>query len=333
MSSIDFVILWVDDNDPLWRKKRDYYKKQMGITLKTKERYRSWDNLQYLFRGIEKYASWVNKIFLVTDNQVPEWLDTANPKIRIVDHTEIIDYKYLPVFNSSAIELNVHKIVGLADKFVYFNDDNFITDFVDKDDFFINDVPKDTAALKLIVPEYRNQFNINIYNNVSIINNEFSLRKTLLKNPRWFDIRNGKLTLDTILLSVWRNFTGFYDPHIPLAFNKQTFYDVWNIYEDRLNETVGNKFRTSSDYTCWLFRYWQLASNNFQQRSHRFGNLYSLGSFSTAEECAQDIMNHKYKVICANDNENLHESDFEIVKNTVNTALQNILPESCSFEI
>ena len=121
---IDFVLPWVDGNDPKWLKEKNKYITYKGDS--NINRYRDFDNLKYLFRGIEKYASWVNKIFFVTWGHIPKWLNTNNEKIRIVKHDEFIPKEYLPTFNSNVIELNLHRIQDLSEHFVLFNDDVFI---------------------------------------------------------------------------------------------------------------------------------------------------------------------------------------------------------------
>ena len=84
---IDLVHLWVNGNDPKWQAKRDAC---IGRPTERQEnckgRYADSGELKYSLRSIEKYAPWIRKIFIVTDDQTPEWLDTTNPKIRVVDH-------------------------------------------------------------------------------------------------------------------------------------------------------------------------------------------------------------------------------------------------------
>ena len=70
------------------------------------------------------YAPWVRSIFIVTNGQIPAWLNRNNPKVSIISHSEIFAHSYdLPCFNSNAIEANIHKIKNLSTKFIYFNDD------------------------------------------------------------------------------------------------------------------------------------------------------------------------------------------------------------------
>ena len=89
-SDIDFILYWVDSNDVNWQNKKSKY------TIKKTEdgsvsRYRDWDNLKYWFRAVAKFAPWVRKVYLVTDNQKPEWLNLQNDSLVLVDHKDFID--------------------------------------------------------------------------------------------------------------------------------------------------------------------------------------------------------------------------------------------------
>ena len=140
MVDIDFVYLWVDGNDPKWIAKRNACIGEPSKDEKNcKGRYESNDELKYSLRSLEKYAPWIRKIFIVTDNQVPEWLDTTHPKIQIVDHTEILPAECLPCFNSVIIEHHLHKIPGLSEHFLYGNDDMYFNKPVTPDTFFAKD--------------------------------------------------------------------------------------------------------------------------------------------------------------------------------------------------
>ena len=68
----------------------------------------------------------------------PSWLNVANEKIVVVKHEDFIPKEYLPTFNSHTIELNLHRIKGLSEYFIYFNDDTFILDKLQEKDFFKN---------------------------------------------------------------------------------------------------------------------------------------------------------------------------------------------------
>lgn len=116
---IDLVYLWVDGNDPVWQAKRNAF---IGETndnspINCKGRYANNDELKYSLRSVKTYAPWIRKIFIVTDNQTPDWLDTSNPKIKIIDHKDIIPAESLPCFNSSLLEHFLYRIPDLSEHF------------------------------------------------------------------------------------------------------------------------------------------------------------------------------------------------------------------------
>lgn len=138
---VDIVYLWVDGNDPVWQAKRNAFmgKRDENSPTSCKGRHANNDELKYSLRALEMYAPWIRKIFIVTDGQTPEWLETLNPKVRIVDLTEIMPTECLPCFNSSLIEKFFHNIPGLAEHFLYANDDMLINKEVTANDFFTPD--------------------------------------------------------------------------------------------------------------------------------------------------------------------------------------------------
>jgi len=120
---IDVVYTWVDGNDPVWKAKKNKLKDDGSFNA----RFVSINELKYSLRSLYKYAPWVNKIYIVVDDdQVPSFVNEKNPKIKIIKHSEIMDPSHLPVFNSVAIEANIHHIPGLSENFLYFNDDMFL---------------------------------------------------------------------------------------------------------------------------------------------------------------------------------------------------------------
>ena len=84
---IDLVYLWVDGNDPKWQEEKEKWQEKLGIgSSRSADMCRFIDNeeLRYSLRSVEMNAPWINKIFIVTNGQVPKWLDANHPKIRIV---------------------------------------------------------------------------------------------------------------------------------------------------------------------------------------------------------------------------------------------------------
>ena len=208
---IDFVITWVDGNDKNWIKERALYLGEFGD--KRNVRYRDWDLLRYWFRGVEKFAPWVNKIHFVTYGHLPEWLNTNHPNLNIVKHEDFIPKQYLPTFNSHTIELNFHRIKGLSEKFVYFNDDMYLINKSNPEDFFRNNLPCDAAVLGCICPQDDVVSNV-IFNNVVILNKYFV--KTDLTIKKWNYVLNlnyANHLIRAMLLYPFGNFAGFYDYH------------------------------------------------------------------------------------------------------------------------
>lgn len=141
---VDLVYTWVDGNDPAWNEKRNRYMPERPTTGSipnhiSDARWRDNNELVYSLRSVERYAPWVNRIYIVTDGQSPKWLNTKHPKIRIIDHSEILPADALPVFSSHAIESCIYRIPGLSEHFVYGNDDTFFGAPTTRDDFFSAD--------------------------------------------------------------------------------------------------------------------------------------------------------------------------------------------------
>jgi hypothetical protein len=126
---VDIVYTWVDGDDPAWLRRRDEHVRaagQLAADALDPARTKNRDELRYSLRSVAMYANWVRHIWLVTDRQVPPWLVADHPRLTVVDHREIFsDPGALPTFNSHAIESQLHHINGLAENFIYLNDDVF----------------------------------------------------------------------------------------------------------------------------------------------------------------------------------------------------------------
>lgn len=137
---IDLVYTWVDGADSQWQARKAAYEPDHGlhnVSAVHNARFLSRDELRYSLRSVAMYASWVRRIHIVTDAQLPDWLDTEHPKIRVVDHRDIFtDLSVLPVFNSHAIESQLHHLDGLAEHYLYLNDDMLFGRLVEPELFF-----------------------------------------------------------------------------------------------------------------------------------------------------------------------------------------------------
>lgn len=329
MEKIDFVITWVDSNDPIWQKEFNTYLPQNHCMNDIRiERYRNWDNLRYWFRSVEQFAPWVNKIHFITNGQIPDWLNLQAPKLNFVKHSDYIPTEYLPTFSSRPIILNLHRIEELAEHFVYFDDDCFLLDKVEPERFFRKGLPCDMAAFNVLSSSCF--FMHMVFNNLCVINSSFKKHEMLRKNFwKWFSPQAGNKLLRTFLLLPWRNFTGFYDHHLPQGYLKSTFEEVWERHEDILFRTTASRFRSITDVTPWVLRYWQLAKGDFVPLNVNRDGINSLISDDSLDKIVRIVENQKKKIICFNEND---ETPFEAAKEQINAAFQKILPEKSSFE-
>lgn len=326
---IDFVVPWVDDRDPVWREKKEKYTGKGYSEGNTEVRYRDWDTLKYWFRGIEKYAPWVRYIYFITDDQKPEWLDCQNSRLKWIKHTDFIPAEYLPTFSANPIEWNLHRIPGLSENFVYFNDDVFLIKDVVPEDFFVDGVPCDLPSLGPVYPV--DLFSNMLFNNTVILNHYFSLNDVLRGNYRnW--IKNQSLS--GIVKLFWygrRNLIpGSCSWHIQTSFRKSTFQMLWEKEGDAIRRTCYNRLRSKEDITSYCVRDWQLFSGDFIPRKP-IGKMFSTASMSYNNELIEYLKKQKGKIICINDTEN--ESDFECHKKMILEIFEELFPEKSSFEL
>lgn len=100
-------------------------------------RFEDNEELRYSLRSVERHAPWVRHIFIVTNGQIPSWLNLDNPRVSVVTHQDIfLNNSHLPTFSSPAIETHIHRIPGLSQKFIYLNDDVMFGKDVWPDDFY-----------------------------------------------------------------------------------------------------------------------------------------------------------------------------------------------------
>lgn len=324
---IDIVVPWVDGNDPKWIEEKSKYAPCKGTDARV-NRYRDWDLMRYWFRGIEKYMPWINRIHFVTWGHIPQWLDTSNPKLNIVNHKDYIPGDVLPVFSSHPIELNMHRIDGLAEHFIYFNDDMFVVRPMKQEEFFVGGLPVDAVTE---VPLRFNPGGIDsiIGNDMMVINKNFNKSDVIKKNKKlWFSVKNLKATLKNLYMKPVNGFSAFDNPHLPQPFLKSTFEELWEKEEELLRDTTSHRFRSNDDVNQWLFRYWQFASGRFVQGKGNKGRFFSIGRDNELIEKA--IKNKEYAMVCLSDDDvNL---DFEAEKKRLIELFQSVLPDKSGFE-
>ena len=336
ITPIDIVIPWVDPEDPIWQQSRKEWSAKEGKNTTADDnenRYRDWNTLKYLFRGIEMYAPWIRTIHFITCGHLPAWMNCDAPRLHIVKHSEYMDDRYLPTFSSHAIELNLNKIDGLSEYFIYFNDDILILKKIKPSDFFVKGLPRDYAILNPAISSHRYSVLDTAITDIEIINDHFSKNKVIFHDFfKWFNVRYGFNNLKTLMLMPWPKFSHMYGRHLCNAFLKSTFDEVWEKEFAVLDSTSCHKFRTRRDVNQWLMREWQLASGRFVPVSpNNLGRYYRLTNDN--KELIAAIKKQQYKVICANDNGDDEIIDFNKTKHALISALETILPEKSKFEL
>ena len=328
---IDFVIPWVDGMDERWRKEKEGYLPS-GAEDADEVRFRDWDNLKYWFRGVEQFVPWVRKIHFVTWGHLPEWMNTEHPKLHVVNHADYIQEQFLPTFNSHTIELNLHRIEGLAEQFVYFNDDIFILDRLRQEDFFRNGRPCDMLAFQPVVANPRNPVMSHIFlNNTLVLAKYFEKRENVRQQPgNYFKVGYPPLYFFYNLLELaFPLYTGFYTVHGPAPFCKKTFGCLWEKEKELLQATCSHRFRSQEDVSPYLLREWQKLSGEFYAKNIT-GDFAYFNIQNRNDRLVRLISRQAKKIVCINDTE--EPIDFAKAKHEINGALQQILPQKSSFE-
>lgn len=234
---IDLVFTWVNSDDPDWKKIYSQYKPIQDSDANSTSRFKSRDELKYAIRSWEKYGSFINKIFIVSNCKAPEWLDLSNDKVEWVSHEEIIPESALPTFSSHAIETSLHKIKGLSNYFIYSNDDFFLVKPVSALDFFYSN-----GIAKLRLEKFGN---VNGY-----VRND---------DP---DYLNGARNSNALLERDFGKFTTQLHTHSPQSMRVDVLNEMNEKYSSEFDRTVHNKFRASDDIavTGYLYHHFAILS-------------------------------------------------------------------------
>ncbi len=227
---IDAVYTWVDGGDPAWRARRDLaltggsgLSGELSEQATTEARFTCREELRYSLRSLLTYAPWVNRVWIVTDKQTPAWADASHPLISIVDHQEIFtDPSVLPVFNSHAIETQIHHIDGLSEHFLYLNDDFFLGRPLSPETFFeANGIPRffpSTVHVPFGSPETE----------------ESPVHAAGMNNRRMLEDLSGRTLTQKL-------------QHVPYALRRSLLFEMEERFAADFEATSRSTFRQSSD--------------------------------------------------------------------------------------
>ena len=339
MEKIDFIVTWVDGNDPVWQKEKSKWEGTDGKVSdaadgNTECRYRENGLLKYWFRAVEKFAPWVNTVHFVTCGQRPEWLNEAHPKLHLVNHEDYIPKEYLPTFNSNTIELNFHRIEELSEHFVLFNDDVFLLRPIDPTLFFRQGNPKLVSKLQYHNSVGYNNWSRLLFNDYCIVNNSFNISNSIWQNrKKWFSIKElgyKKARKNVLCYLANKTLPVSTYGHVALPHLKSTLQELWERYPEIMHQASMHKFRADDQVNQYLLCAWNQAKGQFYPTlAENQGMQMELCplSFPTI---SRTVINQTTPQICVNDSPLNTES--EKCLQELARSFDYILPNKSSYE-
>ncbi|MDC0176784.1 Stealth CR1 domain-containing protein [Polaribacter sp.] len=292
--TVDAVITWVDGQDKLHQEKINKYvmDKQRINSTGFKTRYNQVNEIEFSVKSILKYAKFVRNIFIVTDNQVPDFLKDKEkakrdfPNVFVIDHKIIFEgyQQYLPTFNCLPIESLLYKIPGLSEHFLYLNDDFFLFREAKLTDFFIEKKP--------VIRGVWTSF----YENIWYKKTQRKLYKILGKEGKnnSYGFKKGQQTIAKIL--GFKKYVRLDHTIAPLK--KSTYEKFYNEFPELLERNIKHRFRHPEQYTN------QSLANHLEIKNNTFflKNDYQLVYFQNYKKPLFWI---KYRLKKANQNNQL----------------------------
>ena len=291
---MDIVITYVNGLDPEWQK--DYEKHTNTPILE--KRFRDWGTLKYLMRGIEKNMPFIRKVHLVvaSESQVPEWINRN--EVNIVLHKDIIPAEHLPTFNCNPIEMHLHRIEGLDEEYIYFNDDIFPLKPCKATDFFIDGRATLGMSKHLLA--------CNMFKKICRNSNRIA-RKAIGLKPSVCFLR---------------------PQHICTPMLKSQCKEIYQKVETEIISSL-TKTRSSNNLNQYMFLdYMYLRGMLINKRMSK--KHFSLG-VASEDKIRKYIVNPKHSLVCINDVQMSEESYNEIRRTLLNT-FEQVLPEKSKFE-
>jgi len=330
-SDIDFIVTWVDSNDPNWQ--RDFAKHKDGAPAMG--HFRDMGTLQYMFRSFEKFTPWVRKIHFVTYGDTPSWLNINHPKINIVRDEDILPKDGLPMFNSSAVELSFGNIYDLSEKFVYFNDDTFMIKPTTEGRFFSGNLPKDFFQVRILFQDKK--FSHLVHEQMSLIARSFRMKDVFTRRmiPKVFNLRYGIVANVRTFLSliVSKTLSCFVLYHHPQPHLKINIQEAYHEYSDDIGRIQRQRFREYDSICDYTFRFWGLINGRFIPYRVRDALYRTISSKTDIDDAIEQVRKRQYRFVCFNDAATLTEVEYSYFKERVGDFLHELLPEPCSFEL
>jgi hypothetical protein len=280
---IDMVFTYCDGTDPKFIEEKNRFLKEKDKVNNKPVRFININEITYSVRSVLKFMPWINMIYIITNKQTPPV--ELNPKVKIIDHTEIIPKKYLPTFNSDVIESFIHNIPELSEIFMYNNDDTMHTRYVDISDILQGD--------KIIFRNY------NSINEINKNNNEY--KKRIYLTSQLFKQVNPLIKL--------------INNHHTKILRKSTLKLVEEKYPKLLHELRMNRLR-GDNYIQYLFfcvNIDNILNENIILDRYDDVLVYHLGNKEYREDMFLRIYKKKPKFLCLNDMSYNFKEPFEVL--------------------
>lgn len=302
---VDLLVTYVNFKDEKWK---DDYEKTARVRLDPAmmERFRSFGTLRYLFRGIDAFMPYVDRVILIVayQTQVPKWVN--QDKVLVLTHDKFIPATHLPTFNSCTIESMFYRINGLNPYIIYTNDDIYPIKESTIDDFFTQSLPN--THFKFYGGYSReNLFRVQCKNGADLIYNTLT-RKRLIDNKE-----NPK----------------FFKPdHCMSALTHETLKTVGYLVGDEMRKS-STPFRSPRNVNQHIYLYYQYFTNKYYNKVID----YKYDTFRNGiDSICDDILHPEHKFVCIND-DGLTSDQYEGAKTKVQHALKSRLPNKCKYEI
>ncbi len=294
---VDIVITYVNCFDKNWQ---NSYEKHVGKKYQN-VRFRDWGTLVYLFRGIATNMPFVRNVFLVVSDksQVPSWINQNN--VKIVEHKDFIPEEFLPTFNSCCIELFLHRIEGLSERYIYFNDDCFPIKKTREEDFFRND--------KAVLGFMKRKKIKTIFNQQSY--NSYSLAKNASENT----------DNDGCLYIV--------PQHTCTPFLKSVSEECFEKIEELIPDTI-SKTRSEKNINQYVFSLYGLFKGKYINQTMSF--KYTSLENNTMWNICKEIRIPQSKILCFNDTNKLNGGSFNNYKNAIKEVFNSRFPIKSKYE-
>lgn len=292
---MDLVITYVNGNDPVWKKD---YEKYTNVPVMEK-RFRDWGTLKYLLRGVENHMPFIRNVYLVVSHssQVPDWADTAN--LKIVLHKDIIPENFLPTFNCNPIEMHLHRIEGLDEEYLYFNDDMFPVADCKPEDFFRNG--------KGVIKIYRHLFVSGMYKKICR-NSDRLARKALGMSCSMCFIR---------------------PQHICSPMLKSVCEELYDKVKPEIDETSASRTRTEKNLNQYLFLDYMYYKGLLIDE--KISNKHFSVAMASPDKLDAFLRNPSRNLVCIND-VHLSEQKYEKLHDAILNAFQAKFPVKSRFE-